>query len=310
VLAELLALLETLGHDQVLLAPANPSLGRTIEQGQYRLNGHPLDQTDFANDPAYPATTAEVRLMLLQRSGLTAERWPVQVMSASEVLPGRGIVIAEAVSTTDLAIWANKLNERIIPAGAADFFAAFLTAQGYKPRTDEAVKFTLTGSALFVCGSTSAASHLFCQHCEAAGIPVVRMPPGLLQQPLDSADLIRQWTDEAGLALQDFLWAIIAIDRPLGQTPGLSQFLTEQLSTVVKTVLATYPLDHLLVEGGATAAALVHCLGWQQLRVGQELAPGVVCVQILGQIRPLLTMKPGSYSWPLDVASLGKGALS
>ncbi|MEW5957849.1 MAG: four-carbon acid sugar kinase family protein, partial [Chloroflexota bacterium] len=36
VLAELATLLETLGRERALLAPANPSLGRTIEQGQYR----------------------------------------------------------------------------------------------------------------------------------------------------------------------------------------------------------------------------------------------------------------------------------
>jgi uncharacterized protein YgbK (DUF1537 family) len=57
-------------------------------------------------------------------------------------------------------------------------------------------------------------------------------------------------------------------------------------------------LEHLLVEGGATASAIVRRLGWAQLDVVHEWAQGVVSLRPPADNRVLLTMKPGSYPWP------------
>ena len=56
--ADELAPFAELGYDKVLLMPANPSKGRTIEQGEYRINGTPLHETVFSTDPEFPARTS------------------------------------------------------------------------------------------------------------------------------------------------------------------------------------------------------------------------------------------------------------
>jgi len=76
---------------------------------------------------------------------------------------------------------------------------------------------------------------------------------------------------------------VVTIDLPRQQAPGLTQTLTGYLSDVVEQNLAASPVDSLFVEGGATAAALVHRLGWRQLSVEQELAPthcGLCCLLV------------------------------
>jgi uncharacterized protein YgbK (DUF1537 family) len=52
--AEIEAILSATGQARAVLVPANPTRGRTIVGGRYFVNGVPLDQTAFANDPEHP----------------------------------------------------------------------------------------------------------------------------------------------------------------------------------------------------------------------------------------------------------------
>ena len=54
----------------------------------------------------------------------------------------------------------------------------------------------------------------------------------------------------------------------------------------------------LLVEGGATAAAILQRLHLQAFTPVEELAPGVIRMQVAGNRQLCLTLKPGSYDWP------------
>jgi uncharacterized protein YgbK (DUF1537 family) len=298
VAAELAAWLEVAGQRRVLLVPANPGLGRVIRGGCYYVNGLPLHETDFSRDPEYPATTSDV----LEILGPT-DPWTVEVRRPGEEMPHQGIVIGEAAAPADLTAWATVLDEHTLSAGASEFFGAFLRVGGFQ-RTDHAhisIETSRQTSALFVCGSTSSYSRSLCARYEAQGIPVLRMPPGLFAEPSPASALVQEWADAALRVLKRRPWAMVAIDRPLCREPGMPERLSRHLSTVVEQVLSQHPVDHLFVEGGATAAAVVRRLGWKTLTVCQEWATGVVSVRMRDQTRPLVTMKPGSYVWPDEV---------
>src|SRR5262249_52507266 len=64
VLAEIEAIRVRCESARVLLAPANPSLGRTIRNGRYFIRGIPLDETDFRLDPEYPRASSLVGELL------------------------------------------------------------------------------------------------------------------------------------------------------------------------------------------------------------------------------------------------------
>lgn len=67
---EVEAVIQALGLDGVLLVPANPSLGRTIEGGRYFVRGRPLHETEFARDPRHqrvcgkPVRTGDSRVFV------------------------------------------------------------------------------------------------------------------------------------------------------------------------------------------------------------------------------------------------------
>ena len=74
--------------------------------------------------------------------------------------------------------------------------------------------------------------------------------------------------------------------------------LTELLARALEPVLREDPVDHLLVEGGATAFAVLDRMGWHRLMVGQPLAPGLAPMLPHGKSAPRIWIKPGSYPWP------------
>lgn len=301
VVAELASLLDAFGQQRALLIPANPALGRTIRNGRYFVDGRPLHETDFANDPEYPAQTSDVVDLLAGRDSLgMAGRWPISAVSCGDPFPASGILVGETTSAADLSAWARAIPGDAVASGAADFFGAMLETAGWSINAHEAVGLDSDdhGKRLFVCGSTSAGSRRFCRDAEARGIPVLRLPLGLLEPSAQPDERLSTWAKATVDALHVHPTAIIAIDRPLRREPDLPQRLTGYLGAAVESVLASVAVNHLLVEGGATAAALIRRFGWDRLHVLQELAPGVVTVQIAGSENLVLTMKPGSYVWP------------
>jgi uncharacterized protein YgbK (DUF1537 family) len=301
VAAELGALLEAMGFARALLVPANPGLGRVISGGQYLVDGVPLHETDFRHDPEYPATTANV----LERLGenRVAGFAPLGLRAPGEALPARGIVVGEATCAADLRTWAALgLQHGVLAAGASEFFGAYLEARGYRPLLRVPQTWARDGTReLFVCGSSSAGSRRFCEQSAARGVPVLRLPHGLLDGRVSKCtadELVACWANEVVSALSTHSRAMIAIDRPLCSEPGVPQALSRYLSEAVADVLGRVRVDRLFAEGGATAVSLVRRMGWACLDVRCEWATGVVTLGVEGRDAPLVSMKPGSYLWP------------
>lgn len=269
--AEIEALLEATSQKRCLLIPANPSRGRTIVGGSYLIADVPLDQTDLANDPEHPRTTSRV----------------TELISADRQPPGV-IAVPDISSIEDLNRQALRLDEETLPAGAADFFALLLAQQGRRdgPPTAVARKLTLKFPALWVCGSR-AAWHNRQRECRSGHVPIVALDDNPL--PLLAARAA------AELAQQRRLMIAIG-DRPAAGQPDE---LREQLAQLVQLVLHQTPAATLLVEGGATAEAVIQRLGWRRLAVAAVAPAGIGILQPIGlATAPQVWIKPGSYSWP------------
>lgn len=281
-----------LGKTRVLLVPQNPSRGRTVRAGRYAIDGVALDQTAFALDPEYPCHTAQV-LDLLGRSSLT----PTQVIEPGEAMPERGILFGGAEHADDVAAWAARLDGQTLPAGGADFFQAFLEHAGLipvpLPRCEPG-----GGRVLAVCGSASAPGRQAVAQAQRDGAPVCAMPDAVFALPHTEAQALESWCADIVRALQTQQRAVIALCQPIALDPSRPQRLTEIVADVVSRVLAACKVDELLLEGGATASAIVRRMDWHAFAVCGELAPGVVQMRAAAGSAPLLTLKPGSYPWP------------
>lgn len=269
VCAEIEAILAATGLHAAVLAPANPSRGRTIEGGRYRIGGIPLDQTEFARDPEHPRLTADIAALL----GAPAET----------------IEIPDAASVGDLDWIARSLGEKTLAAGAADFFAALIRRRGYSAAITAADGLCLELPAVLVCGSITAWITRS-RECASAGLPVLS---------LDSAS---NGVLERGTQMLQSHGALV-----LG--PGAAVAMADQrceafdrFTAVAAELICRANPATILAEGGATAAALACRLGWTRLATVAAAPAGVGALRPLeSQRSQLLLIKPGSYAWPESI---------
>ncbi len=293
VAAELGAARAALGKTRVLLAPANPTLGRVIRDRRYLVGGKPLSTTDFSRDPGYPAHSSDVLEMLQSRPGDAAA-----FLKRGSSLPAEGIAVVEADSAADLAGWAGLVDEATLPAGASDFFSALLEVrEGARLKPPAAAPLQAWPDTLFVCGSASEYGRSVSRRFRKADLPVLRMPPQLFRAGTGEG-MVLEWADAIVQALHRHDWVRVTIEGPPGKPSDPSVSLTDLLARTVEEVLRRHPVPHLAVEGGSTVSSLVRRLGWRRLEVRRELAQGAVTLFPPGQRRPGLTSKPGSYPWP------------
>ncbi len=286
VLAEARAMARATGRRRIVILSANPTRGRVIRAGRYFVEDVPLNQTDFAHDPAHPRTTASV-------AGLLGNDLA-------------GVETPDAETAADVARAAATVDHSTLPVGAADFFSALLAARGPASAAqamraqqecastfNEAGTRTIPHSAihtphfptLLVCGSVASWGQRRAG-AEKLGIPVFALPHDLAA---------------AGDALRSQGCGLLGIgDSPAtqGVTPAV---LTQTLAASVAALLGAVPVARLLLEGGATARAVIRAQGWSQLRACEASAPGIGALRPTAAPGPLLLIKPGSYPWPAAV---------
>ena len=293
VLAEVQAAMSAHSLSRVLLVPANPGLGRTICAGMYFVHNTPIHRTDFLNDPHHPRKSP----LVLEMLGAGAQD-PVHVRRVGYGISEEGVTIGEAQSREDLATWAKCVDRSVLAAGGAEFFTAVLESRGYEPDPGaRAPHGSAAGRMLLISGSCCLRATTFLEHCRGVGYPVLSMPRDLEQGAIDLRPAISRWAEAAIAQFSYSSKVVLAIDRPLTREMNLAGGWGDCLVRAAELIIKAVPLDHLGVEGGATAAKLVSTMQWRRLRVVRELSPGVVTVRPEAAALEV-TMKPGSYSWP------------
>lgn len=279
VMAELRAHLDVLQLSSALLIPANPALGRTIRDGHYYLKEKPIHHSAFSIDPEFPILSSDIQDMLHTRSR------PVQLRTVEEELPGGGIVVGEVQDDSDLRTWARRLPSHTLAAGAAGFFSALLDREfPAEPQTISGRVFDKP--LLFVSGSTFDRSRIAIQRQRETGGPASYMP----MNPNGSwQDLIVRMLTKQGKA-------IVAIDPAIHDRSA--QELRTMMAKAIDGILKAATPAEIIIEGGATAYAILQAIGWQTLIPEQELAPGLVRMSVGGKPGVHVTVKPGSYPWP------------
>lgn len=273
VAAELQWQLEALGRRQALIVPANPSLHRIIVQGHYYVNGLPINETAFARDPEFAITSSAVNEMF---------QAPCRVLSrGAEMTPG--LLIAEAASLEDMAHWAARVDRSCLAAGSGDFFDALLQRQ-YRKRERQP-------------GTAPQQPHLYVSGTSFTKPRALIKAYGSGDTAYISAAMVRDsaladWLDRVGGILAARQQLIIAFDESIDGQGFEAADLRALMADCVNKVLIRFDIREVLIEGGATAAAIFQVLGLQCFEPVYEWERGVVKMKA-GDF--VVTVKPGSY---------------
>jgi uncharacterized protein YgbK (DUF1537 family) len=298
VLAEVNILKNKLAKRKALIVPANPGLGRTIVDGQYLLHGQPLHASSFSQDPEFPVTSSRIADML------SAGEKDVQVRTHQQAMPEKGIVVGEVQQAADLAGWCKQVDNDTLPVGAAEFFAALLQAHDL-PATNTTVPAVPPQTPyLAIWGSSFHKSRAFVQQLQQQGFPVSYMPAAALTDGI----VYQRWVNEIIDNLRAQGKGGMAVEPGMQENQATALAIRSVMANAAAYITTQVKVNELLVEGGATAAAVIRRLGPETLCPVAELAPGVIRMSVPEKNNLLLTMKPGSYEWPEGFITANKHA--
>lgn len=303
VVPEILAMLRALRRRKCILVPCNPTLGRTIRNGTYFIDGKSIDQTQFRHDPTWPRTSPLVSHMLAGHDNIVTAK-PI------DDLPPAQIIVGEASTYSDVARWAMRLPDGCLPAGGSDFFRACIeSALGIAAPAPETFKAPATPQCphngwqtrdLFICGSASESTLSFVERMRTCGLPVITLPGKACYSELTHAEI-----EQLGAILAEAMLknnrVMLAVGLPPVRDPNSATRLADWLVRAASRAIAEVRPDRIFAEGGATAVALARQMNWCELRVLGELARGVAITQPVASYAPEFIIKPGSYPWPASV---------
>lgn len=286
---ELRALIEESRYEQVMYLPANPSKGLTIRGGRFFVQGTPIDQTSHKNDLDHPILTANVA-------------------DAISVRPGSRLRICDAEDQQDVQRAVRLALNNHTPtllAGSTDLFCTFLSELGYKPsRHKQFPGLSEKGSALIVCSSTASTDISHKPFIQRHNMAVIPLPGEVYESIVRLSITPKEGTDRW---LARFKQAMVVNGKvgsyfltiPYSNTDTLQGFqaLCTTTADMTQRLVAQSSITEMVIEGGATAYAIINKLGWKRFQISQLITPGVVRLNCLDATHTHLTIKTGHGEW-------------
>lgn len=294
IIEELQSQLIASGLKRALIVPGNPHHSKKLVGDTFYYSNAPIHLSDFANDPTFPALSSNV-IELLRAD----ER--IQLVKKMDKLPSTGIIIGAADDDDDLKYWIGKTDSNTLLAGSANLFTSLLQHLT-KPQKIATIDPETTGRRLFVFGSTFYQGKLNLNDSKHNDIPVHYIPAATICAETSGDNVHALFASHVASSIVAGNNAIIAINpdfiKDLKVDPVL---LSHKMADIVKQVIEYTSLYELLIEGGATAWAILERLNIQKLYPSKLIAPGVIHMRVAGNNQLCLTLKPGSYPWPAPV---------
>jgi hypothetical protein len=291
VLAEILAMRAAANLERCLLVCGNPRKRRLVVNGQIVIDGKPLHETAFADDPEHPCYTSDVIELLNSGVGeelaasFGAKPCDLRVIAPADATNAL-VSVGNVASALDLSEYADRwFSHRhvLLAAGAAEFFEAvlqrFLCSRGctMKDPSDQQTAFVSSGEILLISGTY-----------RSSGQDWPTIPFDSSQPPSQLAwDVCRSLAKHGRTA-------VFASEITTGSPAERLQFIRD----IARRVLAACRPSQVWIEGGGTASAVLRDLGHQRLVTVANAADGVVALRAADEASPLFLVKPGSYPWP------------
>ncbi|GAB3917586.1 four-carbon acid sugar kinase family protein [Mucilaginibacter boryungensis] len=294
VLDEINSQLEASGLQRALIVPGNPLHGKTIVDGIYYYQDKPVHLSNYANDPGFPVTSSDVKTMLRANGS-------IQLLKNHQQLPSTGIIVGEVAVEADFNRWVEKLDNKTLIAGAAGLFNSLLNYLKPTVSADDHPEKTFNTPRLFVFGSTFNKDGHNIKNGLLNNIPVLYIPAEIIFGEKIPAAIAENYVQQIITVLKEKGNCIMAIHPNATSQKSIEPCtLTNKMGFLVNRVHQQITLHELLIEGGATATAVLQHMHISKLTPVKQMAPGVICTSVPGN-QLYVTLKPGSYQWPAIV---------
>lgn len=311
------AVQDELGVTCSMVVAAFPRNGRTTVSGVHYLNGVPVNETNFANDPVTPIHHARLAELIGLQSDrpcreFTAE-WldkseDEQIAHLEELKKEAAYVIFDARDQKDLAHVAELIKDERNICGASAVCEELPGAWGQKSDAALCPQKEAEEGVLVLAGSLTPQTTRQIAAMEESGTPCFVLDPAALLSDAPRAQAVQQAVGFAAEQLaqkRDVLiyaaretQAVRAVSVELGISDvEAGRRISLAFEAIARQVKAETGLTHYLVAGGETSDSVSRGLGVRTMRIWQEIEAGVpmMTARTTGGEEVALVLKSGSF---------------
>ncbi|MEH7377820.1 four-carbon acid sugar kinase family protein [Neobacillus drentensis] len=300
VAAELAALVSVYEPEIIVVAPAFPKMNRQTINGYQFVNGQPVSETEFGQDPKTPVKDSfipnlfkkyvEDRICLIDQESLNSSIEDLINKIVENTGQGSTWFICDATSDEDLKMIAeafSKVNKKTVWAGSAgliEYLPDALQLKKAEKDQQENLEITMT---LTVSASLSMVTKL--------QLEMVKTLSDTFFVEIDPVDLIRK-TYSVQSIIDQFMKQsskkhfVLFVDSSVANREATKQLETElslnnkqiseaisnELGIIAKAIVDAIPeINGLILTGGDTAKAVCNQLNMNQMQLHTEIEAGL-----------------------------------
>ena len=283
---ELMAAMDSLASEKVIVAPAFPAVGRTTVDGMLLVNGTPVSKTQFANDPICPVTESHMPRMLGQ-----SINHPIGTVSLKSINAGaeslyhefanrsERVLVCDAVEQSHLHTIARAsamAKKTWLLCGSAGLARELCNLPDKKAKAGSTkLSSSPEGAALLVVGSRHQVSATQLRKAQnELGIPILELKIGLPADSETNATEMDNILLEARALLRQ--GKTVAVTSTFSKyVPALNRAVAGMLAELVADILSIQDIAGLFLCGGDTALELCRRLRIGAIQVQGEVETGV-----------------------------------
>lgn len=293
--AELEAALSISGDPYLLFAPAYPEMGRIIDNGISFVNGIPLNQTVFAQDPLNPIKSSKVTDIIRETSDINIYHSnPLEISKDILNFEKGSIIIVDGKTDEDfkkLAFSILQFKGSFIFSGCAGFaqiMSQFFTENG---KLTSSLPFQEDYKLLIVCGSVNQTSINQIANAEMSGIHSIRVKPYqyLDKEYLESEegflflDKISQIIEETSCLIIKTVNTINDVTRTRNYAimknipeEEICMRIADFMGKLTSSIITRNKIKNVAVFGGDTIRGTLKYLESEIIIPRREIYPGIV----------------------------------
>ena len=287
----------------ILFCPANAEVGREVRDGKLYVEGIPVSESPFKQDPVWPIEEDCIEKIITGTGG--PKVYSVSVGSdrkefsdcLRKAWESSPIAVVDSTTQADLEEWvfaANEVCDDFLACGSGGLANALISTGALSNlNAISGDSYSGPGKVLIVVGSLHPAS----RNQIASVIQTTHMPVEFLSLENEGS---MEWRQEA-LIGQGAL--ILSTELPTDHEPLEFKEVhkhSEQLARITSELFSEGLVDTLFLTGGETARTVVDQLSGVRLQLQDEFAPGVSVSRLTcddgRSVR--LIVKPGGFGTP------------
>lgn len=310
--AELTALLDAYGGNQLAFIPAFPKSSRTTKNGIQYVGDIELNKTEFSHDPFEPVKHSSVDQIIRQQSDVETESITVdRYLDAGKEYTKKTICVFDAQTDEDMQLLgaelkkANRLN---ILAGCAGF--AEILPELLELRTAEMKWDGNRDNILIVSGSVNQIAIDQMDYAKKHGYWAVTLSPKQKLKNITDSDNCTELVESVVHQLKQHKKVIVESISTREQICVTEQYardngiplndlhfqITQNIGELVKKILERTVVGNLVVFGGDTLYGIMDKIPCDGILPVAEIAPGIVAAKVISKTREFcIITKAGGF---------------